>query len=156
MGTAANQKRWINSSAGIAYRKSDAFRESIRKYNRNNRDRRYRDTTVRKLREIKLESGCVQCGFRSHHAALEFHHRNPEIKKFRLGESRNYSWKAVLLEVEKCDILCANCHAVLEHDKRTQPSAALPSVASVKVAQQALNLTSESASLSRPTNFLEC
>jgi hypothetical protein len=119
MNTAENQKRWINSPKGIAYRKSVAFRESIRKHNRI-RDRVHRANTQKKTREIKLRSGCLHCGFNSHHAALEFHHRDPKTKKFRLGESRNYSWKKVLEEIEKCDVLCSNCHAILEHDKRAE------------------------------------
>jgi hypothetical protein len=111
------QKNWINSLKGIAYRKSDAFKKSIRKYNRK-RDRIHRRETLAKVRIIKVEKGCLKCGFNTHHAALEFHHRDPEIKKFRLGDSRNYSWKACVEEMAKCDVLCANCHAILEDEKR--------------------------------------
>lgn len=118
MNTAANQKRWIESPKGIAYRKSDAFKASIRKHNRNIRDRIHRAETLRKVRALKIEIGCLMCGFKSHHAALEFHHRDPKTKKFRLGEGRNYSWEAVEIEMAKCDVLCSNCHAILEHDKR--------------------------------------
>jgi hypothetical protein len=117
MGKAENQKRWINSEKGIAYKKSDAFRESRRKHNRL-RDRTHRANIQRRVREIKLKKGCLFCGFNKHHAALEFHHRNPKEKKFRIALSRNYSWKMVEQEIEKCDVLCANCHAILEHDKR--------------------------------------
>jgi len=117
MNTAQNQKKWIDSPKGIAYRKSEAFKESVRKHRRT-REKAYRTETQRKVRVIKVEQGCLKCGYKEHHAALEFHHREPEKKKFRLSESRNYSWKMVLEEIDKCDVLCANCHAVLEHDKR--------------------------------------
>jgi hypothetical protein len=73
-------------------------------------------------RAIKLEKGCLHCSFNKHHAALDFHHRNPETKKFRLSESRNYSWKMVEEEMSKCDVLCRNCHSILEHDLRVKKS----------------------------------
>ena len=46
-------------------------------------------------------------------AALQFHHRDPETKAFGLtqqGIVKN-SWEDVLVEAEKCDLVCANCHA---------------------------------------------
>jgi hypothetical protein len=115
----ANQKRYIESPTGQAYLRSEAHRESIRKHNRK-RDRTHRDAVQKQTREIKIKSGCLKCGFNTHPAALEFHHRDPSTKKFRLGESRNYSWEACLVEIEKCDVLCANCHAILEHEKRAK------------------------------------
>jgi hypothetical protein len=118
-----NQKKYMQSPAGQAYLRSDAHRESIRKHNRK-RDKTHREETQRKTREIKMASGCLLCGFKSHPAALEFHHRDPKTKKFRLAMSRNYSWKMCLEEIAKCDVLCANCHAILEYDKKIQRKAA--------------------------------
>ena len=114
---ALNQRRYLAGVKGQQYLKSKARAESTRQSNRK-RDRIHRAETVRKLRKIKLEKGCLLCGFKGHHAALQFHHRNPRFKRFRLGDGRNYSWKAVLREMAKCDVLCANCHYALEHDKR--------------------------------------
>jgi hypothetical protein len=117
MNNSKNQSKWIKSEKGQAYLKSEARKESIRKYNRV-RDREYRDKVQAKVREIKLKTGCKSCGFNFHSAALEFHHREPEKKKFRLSESRNYSIKAVMEEISKCGVMCANCHAILEYNKR--------------------------------------
>lgn len=115
------QRKWIFSDAGKEYLKSESYKESVRKHNRK-RDRTHRDETQRKVRAIKLEKGCLHCGFDKHYAALDFHHRNPETKKFRLSESRNYSWKMVEEEMFKCDVLCRNCHSILEHDLRVKKS----------------------------------
>ena len=117
MSHAENQKRWILSQSGQTYLQSEAFRGSIRKY-RQTREKIHREGVQAKVRAIKLSEGCKSCGFKEHAAALEFHHRNPEEKKFRLSESRNYSWKMVQEEIAKCDILCSNCHAILEYQKR--------------------------------------
>lgn len=70
--------------------------------------------TKERLRRIKLATGCKLCGYKGHHATLEFHHRNPKLKRFGLGELAGYSWRLVSEELLKCDILCSNCHRVLE------------------------------------------
>ena len=121
--SAERQRKFISSPKGQKYLRSKAHAESVRKYNRNVRDRIHRTETVKKVRQIKIERGCLICGFNKHHAALDFHHRNPETKKFRIGDGRNYSWKMVLEEIVKCDVLCSNCHRILEHDKRQEEKA---------------------------------
>lgn len=70
------------------------------------------------LRVVKTDKGCKICGYNKHHAALQFHHRDSSDKKFALAKSENFSWETVLKEVEKCDVLCSNCHAIVEHDKK--------------------------------------
>lgn len=67
----------------------------------------------RKLDLVLLKgSKCQRCGYDKCLEALEFHHRNPKDKKFAL--SREYLWKTswdkILEEVDKCDLMCANCH----------------------------------------------
>lgn len=117
------QKAWIESPKGIEYLNSENFKNSQFKYNRTTRrirDKKYRELTSRKIRKIKIENGCKICGFNAHHTALQFHHRNPDSKKFRIGDCRNYSWNKILIEIEKCDILCGNCHAILEFNKRVE------------------------------------
>lgn len=65
-----------------------------------------------KKRAIELRGGrCERCGYDKCIAALEFHHRNPEEKSFRLGDGYNHCWEDFLKEVDKCELLCANCHA---------------------------------------------
>jgi hypothetical protein len=65
-----------------------------------------------KLNEVKLKSGCVECGFNSHPAALQFNHRDPEQKSFEIGSCVLKSWESIEAEIAKCDVLCANCHSI--------------------------------------------
>lgn len=70
------------------------------------------------LRQLKMTLSCIRCGFTGHPAAIQFHHREASEKSFNIADvvSRgNHSWKRVLEEIKKCDVLCANCHAI-EHD----------------------------------------
>lgn len=55
--------------------------------------------------------GCVKCG-EDHLACLEFHHRDPEQKDFQLSDVHNkrFCSKRIQKEIDKCDVLCANCH----------------------------------------------
>jgi len=55
---------------------------------------------------------CTLCNFTGHPAAFHFHHTNPEEKDCNWNKLRLRSWSRILLELEKCQLLCANCHAV--------------------------------------------
>ena len=54
---------------------------------------------------------CVDCG-EDDLRILVFHHKNPDEKIGSIANvisSRN--WREVRAEIEKCDVLCHNCHA---------------------------------------------
>lgn len=69
-----------------------------------------------KLMEMKGIS-CQVCGYKKNYAALAFHHRDPEKKSFALDlrTCSNKSWKALLEEAAKCDLVCMNCHMEIHH-----------------------------------------
>ena len=76
--------------------------------------RRYKHVQRRKLQEYKKTLSCNRCGF-SDHRALHFHRRDPEDKSYSIGRmNRGHSFPTKLKEIAKCDVLCANCHAI-EH-----------------------------------------
>ena len=64
------------------------------------------------VRRIKIDHGCAVCG-EDHPACLQFHHREPATKVERINRLvlRKQSVAQLLMEIEKCDVLCANCHA---------------------------------------------
>lgn len=64
------------------------------------------------LDEIKLESGCIDCGYNAAPEALDFDHRNPEEKTICGTNPINYSWARIIAEISKCDVRCANCHRI--------------------------------------------
>lgn len=47
---------------------------------------------------------------------LVFHHRDPSKKEFSISSPNFHKWEDVIKELEKCDLLCSNCHAE-EHDR---------------------------------------
>ena len=65
---------------------------------------------------MKLTAGCKKCGYREHAAALVWHHRDPAEKSFEVGPgAAKRSWSSLLKEIAKCDVLCANCHAITHY-----------------------------------------
>jgi len=71
----------------------------------------------RKLEAIKYKGGkCLRCGYNQCYAALEFHHRDKNQKEFSWSKMRNRAWHKVLKELDKCDLLCANCHREEHND----------------------------------------
>lgn len=55
-----------------------------------------------------LGGKCVICGYGRCPAALEFHHDDPREKDLVI--SRVMSWKRIVAELDKCTLLCSNCH----------------------------------------------
>jgi len=79
----------------------------------------------RKVREMALEykgGKCQICGYDKCLAALDFHHIDPTQKDFGIS-AKGYtrSWEKVKLEVDKCVLICANCHREI-HYYESNPS----------------------------------
>ena len=55
---------------------------------------------------------CSKCGYNEHYAALQFHHLNPSEKEYSWNKLRLMSWDKIKKELDKCIILCANCHSI--------------------------------------------
>ena len=65
-----------------------------------------------RLMAVEHKGGkCEQCRYSRCIDALEFHHTDPAKKDFSIS-SKGYtrSWKKVQEELDKCAMLCANCH----------------------------------------------
>lgn len=70
-----------------------------------------------RLQELLIEylrdKSCEMCGF-DDIRALDFDHIDPASKNFGIARaiSNGCAWNKILLEIEKCRILCANCHRI--------------------------------------------
>lgn len=75
----------------------------------------WRQRTKKNLIEYK-GSKCEICGFdKPVPACYDFHHIDPNSKEFRIG-GKSISIERLKAEVDKCMLLCANCHREL-HSK---------------------------------------
>lgn len=78
------------------------------KIERNKAQIRHRKIIMRKLKI----NGCAMCGYDRCIRSLHFHHANPKDKKFNISTQRlfNHSNKEITNELNKCILLCCNCH----------------------------------------------
>lgn len=68
-----------------------------------------------KLRAVEYKGGCCQhCNYSKSISALEFHHMDPTQKDPQYKAT--WSWKRLKPELDKCILLCSNCHRE-EHDR---------------------------------------
>lgn len=66
--------------------------------------------------EIKTSTGCAKCGERRPYV-LDFHHKDPSVKDTdiaRMTSNRN-KIEDIQKEIDKCVVLCANCHREFHH-----------------------------------------
>lgn len=72
---------------------------------------------------IKLNSGCIDCGYTKNAVALQFDHTsNDKFKNVSDMIRSDYAWSTIKREIEKCEIRCANCHAEMTHLRKLQNS----------------------------------
>ncbi len=66
----------------------------------------------RKIKAVGYLGGaCILCGYSKSICALTFHHRVSVLKDFNLsGTGLCKSWDKLTVELDKCDLLCSNCH----------------------------------------------
>jgi len=64
------------------------------------------------INEIKLDAPCTDCGVKYPPYIMQFDHLPGSDKKFSISNVENISSVVVLLEeIDKCELVCANCHA---------------------------------------------
>ena len=71
-----------------------------------------------KIKLIEYKGGCCEkCGYNKSISALQFHHLNPYEKDFTIGGS-SYSFEKLKIEVDKCIMVCSNCHIEIHEEER--------------------------------------
>lgn len=70
---------------------------------------------------MRRGGACEICGYCKNIAALEFHHLNPEEKEFNVDMRKfsNMNLEKLEAELEKCILVCANCHRELHNENLT-------------------------------------
>src|SRR5207302_8020017 len=100
-------RTWTRAHYNAAWKKSYA-KNAARKMAW---QKRRRDETRRWFRALKTALHCARCG-ETAPECLQFHHRDPKAKDIDLTTAIFNGWsrERIVKEIEKCDVLCANCH----------------------------------------------
>lgn len=63
---------------------------------------------------------CKLCGYNKCKQALEFHHIDPNIKEYKIANLTTHKEDTLLKELEKCILVCANCHREIHYGLRPE------------------------------------
>lgn len=94
------RQAWINQQI--------AARGRYEPFTEGEKSTRYRDVRQGAMLWYKMTRGCVDCGI-TDPRVLDFDHVNGE-KKFVLKHGKGKPLPELLVEVQKCEVVCANCH----------------------------------------------
>ncbi len=112
-----------NRKDGVQTRCKVCKKETDAEYRRKNmqyfidRAKKQKEERVAWYRELKGKLKCVKCG-EDRYMCLDFHHRDRSKKFMSVSKMlfRGFSQENILREMEKCDVLCANCHRIEEFE----------------------------------------
>lgn len=89
---------------------ADEYRKKHNAWNDARRDRHRR-----MVADYKAKQGCQLCGM-SDPCTLVFHHRDPSTKVYNISTIYRRKWEIIQTEIDKCDVLCQNCHQRIEYE----------------------------------------
>jgi hypothetical protein len=130
-----NNKRWVKENfesrqkylkgyhkKWYAENRGKRLRESVLYYktHKSECDARSRKTEMNRIEFInrKKMSPCMDCKIQYGPWVMEFDHRDPSQKKFSICDGRNSGMAGLIEEMNKCDVVCRNCHAERTHRRR--------------------------------------
>ena len=69
-----------------------------------------------KRKSVEYKGGkCELCGYNKNYAALDFHHVDSSKKDINWKTSRHWGWERLKKELDKCKLVCKNCHAEIHY-----------------------------------------
>lgn len=78
---------------------------------------RERRRTLKKKAVLYKGGKCERCGYDKCIWALDFHHKNKKEKLFSISQFTCLGWEKIKKELDKCMIICANCHREVHHEE---------------------------------------
>jgi hypothetical protein len=68
---------------------------------------------------LQLRNGpCGRCNQKFPAVCMDWHHRDKSTKSFTISKQVTRSAAKILAEIAKCDLLCANCHRIVEAEEK--------------------------------------
>lgn len=99
-------------------------REYAKENYHQNKERYFKHAKIRdqKLDQVineRKDVPCKDCGVKYPPFVMDFDHINPENKEFSISRMRRsrMAFKKIIAEIEKCDVVCANCHRIRTNDQ---------------------------------------
>jgi transposase len=86
-------------------------------------DAKGRRAEIRKhILALKAVTPCADCGIIYHYCVTQYDHLPQFVKKFNISQFHRFTLDlaVVLAEIAKCELVCANCHAIRGHNRRVE------------------------------------
>lgn len=119
--------RWKNKTKGIHHSQCKDCQKAQEKVHyqesKERRDAVRATADTQKLNNLGIidnakACGCRKCGEKRPYV-LDFHHRDPSVKEGTINHMlKSSSFEKLMEEINKCDVLCANCHREFHHLER--------------------------------------
>jgi len=106
-------ERWYSPKVFKKYK--EKANELNCKNNKNKRKQR-----KKYIDDLKMSKGCFDCGYDKHPEALQFDHLPDQEKSFEISKGMLKPLDEVLKEIKKCQVVCACCHAIRTHNRRSK------------------------------------
>ena len=89
------------------------YRKNIERYREQSRAAKaQKQEEINRIKSVP----CMDCGIQYPPFVMDFDHRDPTMKTNGVSRlQRSAGWSKVLEEINKCDIVCANCHRIRTH-----------------------------------------
>lgn len=108
-------KKYYHANKEKAATQAKAWRLANKEYIKT---KQREDKRLRKIKAVEYLGGrCNRCGKDWHPSIYEFHHRDPTTKDRDPSKMLSLSWGRLAAELDKCDLLCANCHRLTHHEE---------------------------------------
>ena len=79
-----------------------------------------------KLKLVEYKGGCCsRCSYDKCISVLQFHHLDPSEKDFDIG-GKSWAYERLKQEVDKCILVCANCHIEIHEEMRINKITGVP------------------------------
>lgn len=106
----------------MPYKDREAQLQAQKQHYINNKDayaykQKKRRKDLREYIQSKKDLPCTDCGIKYPSYVMDFDHRDPTSKHCKVSSAceRGLSVAKIQAEIDKCDLVCANCHRIRTH-----------------------------------------
>lgn len=76
------------------------------------------------IQELKESEPCVDCGLRYPYWVMDFDHLDGKVLNVSQAVQHGWGRERLQSEIDKCELVCSNCHRTRTHNRRTHGSLA--------------------------------
>lgn len=97
-------------------------RANVKRHYEANKEYYRQKNTKARLRKAEYireqrQQPCADCGIEYPFYVMEFDHIDPKQKEYSIAGMTNASWTKIKAEIQKCELICANCHAIRTYNR---------------------------------------